>query len=145
MTDEKKQQEIQKLLLQIESNRRQLEALNKQGQLIESAVVEIDSTVEALNALKTTEKGTEMLVSAGSGSFIKVSLKDNENILVGIGAGVSAEKKLPDALQTLNSRKEELRKSLEKIRKTAVESTGRLDELNAMAEKLISEAQSQQK
>ncbi|MFH1403170.1 MAG: prefoldin subunit alpha [Candidatus Altiarchaeota archaeon] len=145
MAEDKLQADMQSIMLQLESGKRQLEAMTRQGQLIESAIAEINSTIEALDAIKETEEGTELLVSIGSGSFIKVSLKDNEKVIVGVGAGVSLEKKLPESLKTLNSRKDELRKSLEKISKSAAELTGRIEELNMVAQAVIRDSQSSHK
>jgi prefoldin alpha subunit len=136
MTDE---EQLRRLLMQLENGRRQLEQLGKQAQMIEAAVAELNSAVEALNALSSQKPGDELLVQIGSGAFISVALKDTQNVLVGIGANMSVEKKLPDAIQTLEARKKQLAESMGSTQKMIGELSMKVAELNAQAEALAAQ------
>ena len=133
-------QELQKTLNQLETGRRQLESIAKQSQMVENALLEINATIQALNALDEVKEGTGILVSMGANTFVKASLTDKENILVGIGAGFSAEKKRGDAIKSLESRKDEMSRALESMRRMASEIESKLLELNAIAEGMVGRA-----
>jgi len=128
---------LRRLVLQIETGRRQMGELNKQAQMVESAIVEINATVEALKALKDVKPGTEILVQVGSGAFIKAEVKDASSVLVGIGAEMSLAKKIPDAVEVLEGRKNQLSESLSAVQKTLGELGMKLAEMNAAAEQAL--------
>ncbi|MBU0761588.1 MAG: prefoldin subunit alpha [Candidatus Altiarchaeota archaeon] len=132
-----KENQVRGLLYQLEVGRKQLDQLVKQEQMIEGALMEINSTVDALNTLKNQKPGDAIMVQVGAGSFMKAKLEDTENVLVGIGAGMSVEKKIPDAVQALQERRTSLTESLKSLRKTMGELTLRIADLNAQAEKMM--------
>ena len=53
-----------------------------------------------------------MLVPIGGSSYVKVKLADSNKIIIGLGAGVSVEKTLPEAKATLKERLDELEKTM---------------------------------
>ncbi|MBD3388228.1 MAG: prefoldin subunit alpha [Candidatus Altiarchaeales archaeon] len=130
-------EELRNTLMQLETGKRQLDQLGKQGQMIESAILELTSTVEALKSLESQKTGSEVLVPFGAGSYITASLKDTESVLVDIGAGYSVEKKLPDAIVTLEGRRKHLTQSLQQLNKTMGEMAVRMGELNTQAEAMM--------
>ncbi|MCX6695799.1 MAG: prefoldin subunit alpha [Candidatus Altiarchaeota archaeon] len=137
------EQELQKTLMQLESERRRMEALSKQGQAVEAAMMEVNATIQAIESLKDVKEGTEMLVPMGANTFVKATLKDRENILVGIGAGASVEKTRADAVKSLESRREQLNKSMGALHKMSAELAGRIEGLNDVAETMINKSKQQ--
>lgn len=135
------EQQLQKMMMQLEYGRRQMDQLGKQAQLAESALAEINSTADALDTLRGQKPGTEMMVQVGAGTFIKAELKDAENVLVGIGAEMSVVKKLPDAVVTLQARGKQLAESLAAINKTMGELSLKLAELNSQAQEMAGTTQ----
>lgn len=132
--------EFQRVLVELETYRRQLDAIIKQIQVFEISMSELNSSIEALNSLEKENKpGKEILVSIGSGSYIKAELKDTEKALIGVGAGVFIDKKIKEAKKTLEGRKENLTKVIEDLQKRAVEFRNRIAELNPMAERMAQE------
>jgi len=130
---------LQKTLLQLESGRRQLEQFSRQAQMIEAAIAELAATVEALNTLKDQKPGVEVMMPVGAGSYVRGALKDTGNVLVGIGADMSVERKIPGAVQVLEDRKKKLMESLGGINKTIGEMSLRLGELNQQAERMLAQ------
>jgi prefoldin alpha subunit len=130
-------EELQKTLLQLESGRRQLESLSKQGQMVESALIEVATTIKALNSFDEIKEGTEILVSLGANTFVKASLKNKDDILVGVGAGVSVEKNRADAIKALESRREELTKTMGSLQKMSAELESKVMELSDAAESMV--------
>ena len=139
--DTKKQEELRDIVAQLEAHKGQLDALSRQAQLIDSAILEIQTTIQAMNSLKESKVGTEILVALGSDSFVRAKLEDTEKVLTGVGASISVEKKVDDAIETLKSRGDDLSKTLEKLQKTALEVNTRAASLNSIAEKLLAEIQ----
>ncbi len=132
-----KQQELQGIVGEIENYKRRMEELSRQGQLIENTALELNSTIEALNALAENKPGTTILVPLGSGSFARAELKDTEKVIVGIGSNISVEKNTADAKKVIETRVEELNSTFEKIQKTAIGVNNKLIELNSEYERLI--------
>ncbi len=132
-----KQQELQGIVGEIENYKRRMEELSRQGQLIENTALELNSTIEALNALAENKPGTTILVPLGSGSFARAELKDTEKVIVGIGSNISVEKNTADAKKVIEARVEELNSTFEKIQKTAIGVNNKLIELSAESERLI--------
>lgn len=140
-----KRQELQRVLVELETYRRQMESLRGETQLLDSTMAELGSSLTALDALKENKAGTEILVSIGSGSFIRAELKDAEKVIVGAGAGVSIEKSVDEAKEILKKRGEEITKAMDKLQKGAVELNNRLIRLNEEYERLTREIQAEQK
>ncbi|MBM3309081.1 MAG: prefoldin subunit alpha [Candidatus Altiarchaeales archaeon] len=137
---EKPDEQLQETLMRIEGGKKQLEALIQQSRVIEAAMVELNSAVEVLEQVKKKKIGDEILVPIGGESFIKVSLKDNENVIAGIGAKVSVEKNIDDAVKTLKDRAEEIGKTLVKVRENAVSINSQMEELSRSAQEMLENA-----
>lgn len=139
--DDKSREDFQKTLMQLEMGRRQMEQLGRQAQAVESGIMELAATVEALKAMREQKPGAEVMMPLGAGSYMRAELKDAENVLVGVGADMTVEKKLSDAVDTLEERKTKLAESLKSVQQTMGELSTKLSELNAHAEQM---AQGQQ-
>lgn len=125
---------MQEMVAQIEGHRKQLDLLNQQIQLIENGMMEIRSTLAALEAIEKNKVGAQLIVPIGSGSFIRATLADNKKVLVGVGADISIEKTTEGAKTLLDSRAKELTKTLEGLQKSAVDLTSRITALNEAAQ-----------
>ncbi|MEA3255220.1 MAG: prefoldin subunit alpha [Candidatus Altiarchaeota archaeon] len=140
-----KRQELQRVLVELETYKKQMESLRNEIQLLGSTMEELGSSLTALDALKENKAGTEILVSIGSGSFIRAELKDTGKVIVGAGAGVSIEKDVDEAKEILKKRGEEITKTMEKLQTGAVELNNRLVNLNEEYDRLAREIQAGQK
>jgi len=139
---EKPGSNLQETLMRIEAEKRQLEALVSQSRVIESAIVELANTIELLEQLKKTPNGTEILAPIGGECFVKATLKDNSSVLVGIGAKVSVEKNVDEAVKILKDKSDELSKTLVKARENCVAINDHIEEMGETAQKMFQEAQS---
>ena len=141
MDKKSKQQELQEIVIEVENYKRRMEGMSRQSQAINDMIIELNSTIDALGGLSENKPGTAILVPIGSNSFARAELKDNERVIVGIGANISVEKTIADAKKSLETRIEEMKDTMEKIQKSAVEVNNRLLELNSEYERLIREMQ----
>jgi len=78
--------------------------------VVEAALREFSlasTTIQGLGELKVDD---EILVPIGAGSYVKAKLSDTEKVLVNIGAGVTAEKTVKEALTLFENQMNELEK-----------------------------------
>jgi prefoldin alpha subunit len=64
-----------------------------------------------LESLEKEKENSELLVPIGSTSYIRAKLDNPDNIIVGIGAGVSVEKTRQEAKEVIKKRMEDLEKA----------------------------------
>jgi prefoldin alpha subunit len=104
-TFEEKYRELQQLQQQIEQIAEYVERLQGQQQ-------ELDNSIEALTELQKTTVNTEILATLANGIFLKAALKDNQKLVVNVGAGVTVEKNIPDILRLLEEQKEKIAENI---------------------------------
>jgi len=89
-------------------------ALIKQRDLLNSKLVEIQSTLESIEEI---EKSEEILFPLASGAYTLGKIIDKQKIVLSIGANIAVEKSLADAKKFLNERKNEIEKALNQVNK----------------------------
>ena len=136
-----KQRELQRILIEADNYKKQIDSLSAQIQIVENKRMEIDSTIETMDSLKENRIGTEILVPIGSNSFVRAELKDNKKVIVGIGAGISVEKTIDEAKEILKLRSKELENTMNKLQSAVAEIKNKLLELDSISKKLIQELQ----
>ena len=132
-----KENELQKILIELQLYKKKLDSINQQIQIVETTLLELEGTIKAIETLKNESIGKEILVSLGSGSYFKATLKDNKKVIVNVGAGISIEKTIEDAKKMLEERKEELKKTNDELQKNAYEINNKISDLNTSSERLV--------
>jgi len=116
MTDEKlTQQQLQDLAQRHQQYQYQAESIAQQMNMVQLTIKDVETALTTITALKDETPGKEMLVPIGFSSFVNATLTNTEKVVIGIGAGVSVEKKTDDAKAFLEKRKDELTKYNEKL------------------------------
>ena len=108
MSDEKKH-ELQEKYMQFQMLQQQLQQAQKQLKLFEEQLHELAHTKEALDELKGTGVGTELLVPMSSGIFIKAKLDNNEHVNINVGANVAVQKNITEAKKLIEEQETEIR------------------------------------
>ena len=116
LTSEQKQSLAQRFAQELNLLQNLGESLQKQIELLNQNLLEISLTTNTLNELEKNEGEKEILVSLGSGSFVQGQLPKTENVIVGLGAGVSADRTIPEAKKILEERAEVYGKLVERSR-----------------------------
>ena len=75
-----------------------------------------------LDNIEKEKENAELLVPIGGSSYMNAKLVNPDKVIVGIGAGVSLEKSLPEAKTLLKERMDEL----EKTRNSAQQQLGQV-------------------
>jgi len=116
MTDEEKQKEFQKKMIEMKMIENGLHALReKEGELVR-VIEDLNRTKEAIEALENYN-GDGTLIPLGSGNFVQGKIEDANNILVGVGAGVAVKKSRSEAIEHVQVRINEIESSLKAIAK----------------------------
>ena len=114
-TDRERQAEVQSLLLRLRQYQAQAEATLQQLNIVNQAIDELNRAIDTIKYLKNLQNGDELIVPIGAGSFIYATLSDINKVIVGIGGGISAEKRPDDAIKHLERRREELQKTQQEL------------------------------
>ena len=80
--------------------------------MVNAALTDINYANMTLDGIEKEKENSEMLVPIGGSSYVKVKLADPNKVIIGLGAGVSVEKTLPEAKATLKERLDELEKTM---------------------------------
>jgi len=113
----------------------QAEAIAQQINMVKITIKDVETALVTITALKDETSGKETLVPIGFGSFVKANLVNPDTIVVGIGAGVSIEKKIDDAKSFLEKRKDELTKYYEQLNNTITKLGQELQNIEKMVQK----------
>lgn len=109
------QPQLQELSAKYQQMQSQAEALSQKANMLQITIQDVETALITVDALKNETDDKETLVPIGFNSFVNVTLKNPDKIIVGIGAGISVEKNVDDAKVHLDNRKEELVNYHEKL------------------------------
>ncbi|VVB94733.1 Prefoldin subunit alpha [uncultured archaeon] len=122
----------------------QAESLAQQINMVKMTIRDVETALVTITALKDEPAGKETLVPVGFGSFVKATLTETDKVVVGIGAGVSIEKKIDEAKEFLEKKKEELNKYLEQLNGTIAKIGQELQNIQKLVQKHQQVQQAQQ-
>lgn len=137
MMEEEKQQEIQQKYMELQVLGQQINQMQKQIQLLENQSIELTLVEQGLEDIKNVKIGTKILVPISSGIFVKAELKDNEELLVNVGANVTVKKDIPSTKQLIKKQLDEIKKVQEEtiveLQKLVIKANSIEEEINKIA------------
>lgn len=132
------EEEFRRLTLEIRFLEENAQALQSRVNMVNAAITDLTIANMTLEGMEKGDEGSQLFVPIGGSSYIKASLQDPDRIIVGVGAGVSVEKSLKDAKETVQKRLESLEKTrtslqqrFSQVAQKMNEDRGRLEELAA--------------
>lgn len=87
------------------------EALQARLNLVNAALTELTFAKMTLEGVEKEKEEAPLFVPVGGGSYVKARLESAEKIIVGMGAGVSIEKTITEAKETVGNRIADLEKT----------------------------------
>lgn len=144
MTDALTQQQLAELSEKHKVYQYQAESIAQQINMVKLTIKDVETALTTITALKDEPAGKETLVPIGFGSFVKATLSDPGNVVVGIGSGVIVEKKIDDAKSFLEKRKDELTKYHEQLNNTISKLAQELQNIQGIVQKHQKAQQSRQ-
>lgn len=79
--------------------------------LVNAMLTELNYAKLTLDGLEKEDDDASLFVPIGGGSYIRAKLESTEKIIVGMGAGISVEKSLSEAKETVGNRVAQLEKT----------------------------------
>ncbi len=138
---QQKENQLRQLLSEMRMMEGSTNTLQQRLQQVLAAVSELRMAQKSLGDLKEVELGTNLLVPVGGGAFINAEMGGIENVVVGIGAGVSVEMQYEDAVKDVNDRLSEMEKARVSIEEQLGQILAQLETHQSMAERLSAEIQ----
>ena len=108
----KEEEELRKLSVEMRFLEQTAESLQQRISMVNAAITDLTYANMTLDGIEKEKADAELLVPIGGGSYIKVKLAETDKVVVGMGAGVSIEKTLPEAKEIVKERLGELEKTM---------------------------------
>jgi prefoldin alpha subunit len=108
----KEEEELRKLSVELRFLEQTAETLQSRIGMLNAAITDLTYANMTLDGVENEKENSELLVPIGGSSYVKVKLANPDKVVVGMGAGVSIEKTLPEAKLLLKERLDELEKTM---------------------------------
>ncbi len=135
------QQQLQDMAARHQQYQYQGEAIAQQINMVKITIKDVETALTTITSLKDETAGKEILVPIGFSSFVNATLTSPDKVVIGIGAGVSVEKKTDDAKAFLEKRRDELNKYYEQLNNALGKLAGEMQNIEKI---LQSQGQPQQ-
>ena len=136
------EEELRKLSVELRLLEQTAETLQQRISMMNAAIADLTYANMTLDGIKEEKDGAELLVPIGSSSYIKVKLANVDKVIVGMGAGVSIEKTLPEAKKIVNERLTELQKTMNSAQQQFAQIVDRINKGRRRLETLLNSAKS---
>lgn len=83
--------------------------------IVRAAINEVALAHATLEGLTKLQDGDDTLVPVGAGSYVRMKIADSKKLVMGIGAGTAIEKDVPNSIEELKGRIQELDKARNSI------------------------------
>ena len=123
----REEEELRRLTVQLRFLEQTAETLQQRISMLNAAMTDLTYANLTLDGVEKEKKNAEILVPIGGSSYIQVKLANSDKVIVGLGAGVSAEKSLPEAKALLKERLGELEKSMQAAQQQFVQVAERIN------------------
>ena len=120
-------EELRKLSVELRMLEQTAEALQSRLSMINAVATDLTYANMALENLDIEKENAELLVPIGGTSYIRTKLDTPDRIIVGLGAGVSAEKTRQEAKEIVKKRLEDLRKNQQAVQQQFVQVAERIN------------------
>jgi prefoldin alpha subunit len=134
----KDEEEARKLSMQLRYFEQTAETLQQRLSMLNAALSDLTYASMTLESVQNEKENVEMLVPIGGGSYIRVKLSNPDKVVVGMGAGVSIEKPLPEAKIVIKERLNELEKTRTQAQQQLTQIADRINQDRGKLENLLS-------
>ena len=133
----KEEEEIRKLSIEMRLLEQTAESLQQRISMVNAAMTDLAYANIALESIEKEKENAELLVPIGGSSYIEVKLASSDKVIVGMGAGVSIEKTLPEAKVIVKERLEELEKAMRSAQQQFGQVAQRINASRSRVESLL--------
>ncbi|MCK9152459.1 prefoldin subunit alpha [Methanobacterium alcaliphilum] len=130
------QQRLEEMVNELNLYQNQADLIQQQIETVRASINELEILEGTLESVKDG-KDLETLVPVGAGSFLTAELKNTDEIIMSVGAGVAIKKTLGEAQETISTQKEELQKTMDQMAGNLQKITDIIVKLSPQAEELL--------
>ena len=133
----KEEEEFSKLSVEIRLLEQTAETLQQRISMINAAITDLTYANMTLDDIEKEKQGAELLVPIGGSSYIKAKLANTDKVVVGMGAGVSIEKTMPEAKEIVKERLGELETTMASVQQQFAQVAQRINAGRTRLERLL--------
>jgi prefoldin alpha subunit len=119
----------------------QLEALHREVQNLRARKADIDDAIEAV---ETLDSGSTVQVPIGGGAYVRATVDDIDEVIVGLGGGYATERTEDVALEVLDDRKDRIDDRIEEVNEIIAELEAQGQELGQEAQQRLQQLRQEQ-
>ena len=109
-----KQEQLREKFTQFQTLQQYIEQVEEHLTLLNKQYVDLEASKEALREFSGANLGT-VLAPIANGVFIKAEAKDNQNLLINVGADTVVEKSVQQAIELFKERQKETTEKIGEI------------------------------
>jgi len=133
----KEEEELRKLSVELRLLEQTAETLQSRISMLSAAITDLTYANMTLEGVEKEKENAELLVPIGGSSYVRVKLANPDKVVVGMGAGVSVEKTLPEAKSMLKERLGELEKTMRSAQQQFAQVAERINTNRNRLERLL--------
>jgi len=107
----KSDEQLRRLTVELRFLENNAEEIQSRINMTNAIISDLTYASMTLEGLEKEKENSELFVPIGSNSYIKARLQNPDKIIIGMGAGVSIEKTLPEAKEIIKKRLDNLDKT----------------------------------
>jgi len=130
------QETFRRLVVELRILEGTAETLQARLNLVSAALTELSYARMTLEGVGKEQPDAPLFVPIGGGSYVKAKLESSDKVVVGMGAGVSIEKSLAEAITIVQNRIGDLEKTRVSLQRQLVQVVGRIQEDRARLDDL---------
>lgn len=135
----KGEEELRKLSVEMRFYEQTAETVQSRLNMLNAVITDLTYATMTLEGLEKEKENAELLVPIGGNSYAKAKLANPDKLIVGIGAGVSVEKTLPETKETIKKRLEELEKTRMSLQQQFAQVVDKINDDRRKFESLVAE------
>ncbi len=114
-----REQLLQQLGYEFEGLRQQLATIDAELRELHNRISEFERARDTLEAVKTSKKDDEILIPLSEGLFVKASIKNVSEALLGVGSSVVVGKSMDKAMEYVQERIDEADNLIQRLNQNA--------------------------
>ncbi len=136
-----KEDQLRRLLMELRLMEGSAQTLNSRLQLLTTALGDLRLAQQSLRDLKDVEADTPLLVPVGGSALVNAKLGDLSKVVMGIGARVSVEMDLEEAIENVNERITEIENAQGSVQQQLMQILAQIEAHQERANRLSAELQ----
>jgi prefoldin alpha subunit len=136
----KEEEEFRKLTVELRYLEQTADAIQSRINMVNAVIADLSYSTATLEGLEKEKENADLLVPIGGNSFVKAKLANPDKVIVGVGAGVSIEKTLPEAKEITKKRLDDLNKTRLSLQQQFTQVAEKINQDREMLEAVIAKA-----